>query len=193
MDLMEELTAVSEVPEQREPHDDNKDYSLVVGTYGEGEGPDGLLTVAEFAAELTFKNFEAGQRGTEAVVKDAQIYNAIRAKRHPLPVVLVGDRVYLPKDAFQVWDERPVRGEGSGPAPSKRSDEDLIKLAGEAQKKLTKTQNRIEKLLTRRDKEAKLVERYTTQLVSRFGETEATAKVSAYVEANPDEKSEENE
>lgn len=189
MDVLEELTAVAEVPAQREPESDKK-YSLVVAEYSDGDRdiPDVLMTVKEFATELTFKNFEQGIRKQ---VEVGDVYNAMKAKRHPLPVVLVDDQAYLSKEAFDAWENRPVRGEGtSAVAASKRSDEDLVKLAGEAQKKLAKTAGRIEKLLNRRDKEAGLVQKYVTQLVSRFGDEEAANLVGKYIAANPDENKE---
>lgn len=202
MDVLEELTAVAEVPQPRESNEqaeqaenNDKDFSLVVATHDEGADPKelGLLTVAEFAAQQTFKNFSAGLEPTEAMVQPNQVYTAIRAKRHPLPVVLVGDKAYLPAQAFEVWANRPARGEG-GPsgATSKRTDEDLVKLAAENRKKLAKTQDRIEKLLARRDKEAKLAERYNRQMAERFGEDEAVKKVDEWIAANGDSETEEN-
>lgn len=192
MDVLEELGQVG-VPEQRQSEDSgSKEFSLVVGEHPDGTDPAEIkvLTVKEFATELTWKNFEKGERKQ---VEPADIYNAIKAKRHPLPVVLIGERAYLPAQAFEVWENRPVRGEGtSAAAPSKRSDEELIKLTAEKQKALAKTAERIEKLLARRDKEAELVKKYTRQLVERFGEDEAAAKVAEYVAANPDSETEEN-
>lgn len=183
MDVLEELAEVT-VPEQREPAEDvDAKYGNVLATYPEGAEVDGLMTVAGFAAELTFKNFENGLRGVEAQVVPNDIYQVIRAKRHPLPVVLVGDKAFIPQEAFQAWAERPTRGEGTGASGSRRSDEDLLKLSAKAREELLKTENRIEALLGRRDKERKRLEKYSAQIFERFGEN-AWAKVDEWVSAN---------
>jgi hypothetical protein len=99
-----------------------------------GENPEGTLTVAEFAGKLTVENILAG-KGVEGLVKDTNIYTAIKAKRSPLPVVLVlpddsdNDRdakVYLPEaEAREAYENRPERGTGNGSA-SKRSYDELL-------------------------------------------------------------------
>lgn len=180
VDVLEELGQVT-VPEQRESAEDSK-YGNVVASYPDGTEVPGLLTVAEFTNELTIRNFDKGMRH-DGIVRDASVYTAMTAKRHPIPVVLVGDKAFLPQEAFDAWENRPVRGEGTGGPASRRSDEDLLKVSANARESLAKTEKRIENLLGRRDKERKLVERYDRQLSERFGDN-AWAKVDEWISAN---------
>lgn len=105
----------------------------------DGSNPEGTLTVSEFAGYLSVENFTAasaaGQTITpDLIVKDANIYTGVRAKRHSLPVVLVfpaesdemrDAKVYLPTvEATEVYRNRPERG-NSNASVSKRTQDDI--------------------------------------------------------------------
>lgn len=106
----------------------------------DGANPEGTLTVAEFAGHLTIENFKAATAAERAItpeliVKDPNIYTAVRGKKHALPVVLVypadsdemrDAKVFLPvAEATEAYQKRPERGT-SAAAVSKRSQEDIL-------------------------------------------------------------------
>lgn len=161
-------------------------YPNVLRTYtasevGEGNPPN-TLTVAEFAAELTVRNVLAGA-GATGVVKDANIYTGIKAKRHTLPVVLVfpdgadqkdqkAAKVYLPvKEATDVYDERPERGSGNA-AASKRSQDELLEDAAKKYLALEAIRVRLVRTQGQFDKTAKQMDKYHGWLGQFFLGTE---------------------
>jgi hypothetical protein len=145
-------------------------YGLVVAQLPEGEQPADTMTAREFAALLTVKRVRSAPADadpTTLVVPESAIYAAMRAARHPLPVVLVADKAYLPvAQAIKAWEDRPVRGEGAA-ATSKRSDADLLKTAASARRSMQALQARLENLTERADKAVSLVDKYTAWLGDR--------------------------
>lgn len=208
LDLLNEMSMVTQrVSEENEENAESAEnetetgskYGLILGTYDDDSAPDGLMTVKEFAAELTYKNFEAGLRGVDAMVDSQAVYTAMKAKRHPLPVVLVDDSAYLPTEAFEAWANRPVRGEGgTSVAGSRRSDDDLLRLAAKARSDAMKLSDRKVRLEERLEKAKNTAVKYGRQLRERFGEV-GWAKVDEWVSANEadsaisDENEEEND
>jgi hypothetical protein len=101
----------------------------------EGENPPGTLTVNEFAGQLSIDNFQAGNTSLDAIVNAANIYTGVKAKREPLPVVLVypadsddmkDAKVFLPyAEASEVYRNRPERGTGSA-ATTKRTYDEMV-------------------------------------------------------------------
>jgi hypothetical protein len=114
----------TEDTEETETSEDNESPALP-------EVPEGAISVTDFAALLTFT--EGNPYGY--VVPQA-VYQAVRAKRDPLPHVLVkteddnAPRVYVLRDpALAAWADRAARietrGTGAGKPASKRSPEEL--------------------------------------------------------------------
>lgn len=150
-------------------------YPNVLRTYTVGtdhadinENPPGTMTVAEFAAHLTIENFKAGNMTAESIVKDPQIYGALKAKRYALPVVLVlpagstdqkDAKAYLPvAEATEAYANRPTRGEANA-ATSKRTLDDLLTDAAKkllylnaATVRLTRAQEQVTKATAQMDK-----------------------------------------
>lgn len=120
--------------------------------------PDGYADVKTFAWELTKANLAKAQSegrapGPEDMVDTQAVYAATRGKRWSLPaleaVTADGTRlgVIIPLAAgLTAWDERPVRGEGTGGAamtPERRATR--ILRAGKNKALLVKLQKRIER------------------------------------------------
>lgn len=166
-------------------------YPKVLRTYkasevGEGN-PEGTLTVAEFAGHLTVEAIKAGA-GVEGIVKDANIYTATKAARHPLSVVLVfaddddqsdqkTAKVYLPiAEATEEYKARPTRGESSNAATSKRSQEELLDDAAKKAVTLAKTQKRFDRVKAQLDTVAGQMNKYHGWLAEYFKGTEIQDK-----------------
>lgn len=186
LDVLNEMTQVAEVPAPRDSDENETEakYGNIVATFDDGSEPDGLLTAKEFAAELTYQNFQNGLRGVDAMVDVQNVYNAMKGKRHPLPVVLVGESALLPQEAFEAWANRPVRGEGgSTVAASKRTDDDLLRLASEKRSAIIKMEARKARLVERLETAQKQAVAYGRQLRERFGD-EGWAQVDKWESEN---------
>src|SRR6185295_16776246 len=130
---------------------------------------DGTLTVAEFAGYLTVEAIKAGA-GVEGIVDKQNIYTATKAKRHPLPVVLVfaddadqsdlsNAKVYLPvKEATEAWQNRLARGESSA-TTSKKTQDDLLTDAAKRSITLASIQKRLDRANEQKAKAVKLLEK----------------------------------
>lgn len=169
---------------------DKPKYTNIVETREEGNDSD-LMTISEFANQLTVKNIQEKNLGADGVVDKSAVYAAMRAVRHPLPVVLVGDGAsavaLLPQAAFQAWEERPTRGEGaSGGAGGRLSDEDLFKAADVARTKRDALVKRMESLQARMKQAENLYTKRDRQLSERFG-TDGWTKVDEWVSVNTPE------
>lgn len=149
-----------------EAKEDKPKYPLIVETREEGADTSDLLTPTQFAAKLTVRNVLAEAQKTEnqnledpgLTVPVTNIYTAMKATRHPFPVVLVGETAYLQKFdvSAKAWDERPTRGEGSSATSGgKLDDEDLKRLAWksyEDQETLYKRRNRLNERISKSEK-----------------------------------------
>lgn len=165
-------TSVSAPEGDTEADGSESKYTNVVATYEPGSEPEGLKTVSDFASELSIRNVLAAQasgKGATAadLVDKSAIYVAMRAVRNPLPVVLVGKTAMLPPEAVQAWDERPVRGEGTGPTGGTLSDEDLYKAADRARSSVSALEKRLASVSDRLSKAKKLQEKRSNQLTAR--------------------------
>jgi hypothetical protein len=178
--------------------DPNKIYPNVVASYNfdafpVGEAPPGTATLPNFAGLLTLKLIQEKGPSVDNIVDKPVIYNSARAKRNPLPVVLVwaegeeGDQktatAFIPIEAgFKAWQERPVRGAGpTNTTTSARPIEDLFKDAAGKRAELTA-------MVARRDRLNERIEKATTQLEKYAGWLKARGKswddVSAWEKAN---------
>lgn len=114
-----------------------RSYKVGVDAPENGDNPDGTLTVSEFAGHLTISNFTAATDARtditpDLIVKDANIYTGVKAKRHALPVVLVfpadsdeqkDAKVYLPTvEATDSYRKRPERGTSNGSVSKRTQD-----------------------------------------------------------------------
>lgn len=157
-------------------------YTNIIASYGEGdpEIPAGLQTVTEFANELTVRNITQLGLGAPGVVDKAGVYASMKATKNPLPVVMVGNTAFLPKEAVAVWDAKPARGEGSGTTSGgKLEDDDLLRLAGDVRDKVSDLEKRLARTAERLENTKKLMSKRTAQLQARFGD-EGWAKVEEY-------------
>jgi hypothetical protein len=149
----------------------DKKYGNVVRTLPEGADTSGLMTAREFAAYMTVQKVRSATPqqladATSLVVPESAIYAAMRAQRHPLPVVLAADKAMLPvAQAEAAWNARPVRGEGA--PSSKRTDADLLKVAAKARATHAELLARLANLQERVDKAKAVVDRYTGWLTER--------------------------
>lgn len=146
------------------------------------------LQVSQFASYLSIRNIQSGDFASDlegAMVKDNNVYAALKATRHPLPVVLVfaddvdpsaytteeaqkSAKVYLNKVVAEAaWDERPVRGSGGTTVGSRRSDEDLLKVAGQKRAEVAGYRARLAVLNTKLEKGEKHLARYGDELTRR--------------------------
>jgi hypothetical protein len=181
--------------EEPETEDDTEDESseeteeeTVVSTL-----PDGAVSVTDFAAwmtqELMREKIHSGEplTGTEYVLPQP-VYQAIKAKKDPLPHVMVKTdddsepRVYVLRDeAAKAWRARLVRtatrGAGSLRA-STRSADDLLALHAEAVKKVTYAVDRAALWDTNLEKAQKLVAKYES-LLRTANVDDTTIKLSA--------------
>lgn len=145
-----------------------------------GEAPTGTATLPEFAGLLTLHLLQKNGMDAKNIIDKPVIYNSARAKRHPLPVVLVwakdaqGDQskaaAYIPVEAgFKAWDERPARGEGATPntTGSTRAIEDLFKDASGKRADLASMTARRDRLNERIAKATTQVEKYGVWLTGR--------------------------
>lgn len=160
-----------------------------------GAAPEGCMSVTDFAAHLTMTAMmERMQKGetvdATSYVNYTNVLNACKAKRDPLPTVLVQDadgsvRPYIPvNEGTEAWNNRPVRGSGEGRATSGRLDDDkLIKVYRETKEAIEKAENRITKANELLAKKRPLLERRVSQLEARFGKDEWEKKVEAVIEA----------
>jgi hypothetical protein len=157
------------------PEDADKPrYTTIAGTFATAEdaasaGFTDLLTVAEFANELTVRNLTTKGMGADGIVDKSTVYVAMRAVRNPLPVVLVDDTAYLQRSSMTDWDNRPVRGEGtsaSGSASTMTNDK-LLRVSADARDKRDALQRRLESLQARLAAAEKLVAKRGTQLTAR--------------------------
>lgn len=177
--------------------------------YTPGTNPEGTLSIPEFAAHVTIENFKGGNLDPSAVVKDQAIYAAVKAKRYPLPVVLVlgaestdpkDARVFVPvAEAMAAWQDRPARGEGSAAAVSARSEGDLLNVSAKKFSALGKLQARLDRLTAQVDKTRAQHDKYVHQLaqVARVDDDVAAQRIADKAaeldEAEADAASEANE
>lgn len=158
--------------------------TLTASQAGEGN-PEGTLSIAEFAAHLTVEAIKAGA-GVEGVVDKANIYTATKAKRRPLPVVLVfaddadqsdlsKAKVYLPvTEATEVYQERlKNRGDGAASASSKKTPEDLLTDAAKRSISLANVTKRYNRVAEQKAKAAKLLDKSYGWLKPYYKATEA--------------------
>lgn len=177
-----------------------KKYTNIVSEVSEGSDTDGLMTAPEFARYLTLRNIRAsiangGDGGLDDVVDQQNIYTAMKAKTHPLPVVMVGDSAYLPVESAEAaWDARPERGTGTSTG-SKLGDEDLLKAAASVRQRVTKLAKYMEGAKERLGKLEDLQTKRNRQLVDRFGGTAESvwSKVDEWESANEVSESDESD
>lgn len=159
--------------------------------------PDGTMTVAEFAAHLTVENFKAGNMSADSIVKDANIYGGLKAKRHALPVVLVfpadstdqkDAKAYLPvAEATEAYANRPTRGEGNA-ATSKRTLEDLLTDAAKKAMALARITVRLNRAKEQHNQTTAQMEKYYGWLATFYkDETDPEAARKAALDARIDE------
>lgn len=152
-----------------------------------GEVPQGCMTIPDFASHLTAMSVQRLVDGgaflneavRDGIVKDARVYQAIKATRNPLPYVVVRnlvttpdneskvqERTYVPvAEATKSWFERPERG-----SATELTEDDLEKFvlrAGKAKAKLELTKKRHARVSEQLDKQTKLHDKYTTLLAER--------------------------
>lgn len=166
-------TTVPETAPAEGNSEDGPKYPNVLNTLPEGsEIPENYFTIADWSKNLTVRNVlppEAGGKGmgADGVVDKNAVYAATKAVRNPLPVVLVGDTVYLGPEAVEAWDARPVRGEGAGSTGGQLSDEDLLKAAARARSQVTFLKGRLASISDRLNKATTLQEKRSKQLTAR--------------------------
>lgn len=181
-------TAATEATENGESDnaDDGVIYPKVSASYNfdafpVGEAPTGTATLPEFAGLLTLHLLQKNGMDPKNIIDKPVIYNSARAKRHPLPVVLVwakdaeGDQksatAYIPiEEGFKAWDERPARGEGGSTSTatgSTRPIEDLFKDASGKRAELAAVTARRDRLNERITKANVQVEKYAKWLKDR--------------------------
>lgn len=183
----EPQTDAATEPENTDSTDSGSKYSNVVETREADADVSDLHTVADFANQLTVTNITQKNMGADGVVDKSAVYAAMRAVRHPLPVVMVGSQAYLPDSAFKAWDERPARGEGgAGSSGGKLSDEDLLRLSATARDTKDALTKRLESLQGRLNKATGLLAKRDRQLAERFGQG-AWDKVDEWVSAHETE------
>lgn len=135
----------------------------------DGSNPEGTLTVSEFAGHLTLTAFMEAQSANRPpsladIVKDPAIYTSTKAKRHPLPVVLVfpedsdeqrDAKVYLPvAEATAAYQARPERGNGTSATANgtRRTAEDLIDAGAKKLNELNAIKVRLDRAQAQFDK-----------------------------------------
>jgi len=129
-----------------------------------------LVTSKTFADNISVRNVMNG-KGADGLIQVQNVYNAQKAKRHPIPVVLVEDTVYLPEAlATTAWDNRPERGEGGSTTSGVLSDEDLARLTFRAQDTLAGDKRRLATLTAKIEKSQKLADKRNSQAQARFGD-----------------------
>ncbi len=159
-------------------------YPNIVEERPEDADVSDLMTVGEFASALSFRNFKNGL-GIESIVKDQNIYAMLSAARHPLPVVLVGDKALLRWElAEEVYDNRPERGAGAATATT-ISDDRLLELSAKVRDRVNKLED-LQKVRAERIAEAKkTLDKRVKQGASRFGtEEQFWAKVDEWASAH---------
>jgi len=166
-------------------------YSNVVETRPEDADVSDLYTVSDFASKLTVRNITEKGMGADGIVKDSNVYAAMRAVRHPLPVVLVGEpanpTAYLPEAAVAAWDSRPARGEGAATGSGGRlSDDELFRLSAQVRDKRDALQKRLASLQNRIAQAENLFNKRDRQLSERFADS-GWDKVDEWVSANTEE------
>lgn len=162
-------TPVTDTPaaDGDKPEDKPKFTNVTTSFLAGDPVPDGYLSVSEFANELTVRNITVKGMGADGVVDKSVVYNAIKAVRHPLPVIVVGDTAYLGPDAFIAWDERPARGEGSGTSGGTLSDDDLFRRAADVRDKVDALTRRVASTQERLAKAQTLLAKRENQLSAR--------------------------
>lgn len=154
---------------------DTPEYGDLRGTFAtmdeaEAAGFGDLITEKAFADALTVRNVLAGKMA-DGIVPVQNIYNAVKAKRHPIPVVLVDGNRYVPQaQATEAWDNRPERGEGSGSTSGTLTDERLALLTFQVQDKVNAANRRLKVLQDKIAKDTKTMEKRNAQALARFGD-----------------------
>lgn len=143
-----------------------------------GTNPEGCLTVNEFAGTLTLRAYQSGVTDLSAFVQSPAVYQALKAKRHPIPVVLVlpegsqdlaDARVFIPEvEGIAAWDGRPARGSGSDAAASTRSKDELMATAAKKVLERSKIQARLDRATEQLGKADKTVAKYVGWLAQFF-------------------------
>lgn len=138
-----------------------------------GENPAETLTVSEFAGYLTVENFKAGNMTADSIVKDANIYTGVKAKRQALPVVLVfpadsdeqrDAKVYLPvAEAVEAYRSRPERGT-SNTGTSKRTQDEITTDGAKKLLALRAAEARLAKVTDQYKKVAEQMDKYRNWL-----------------------------
>lgn len=215
-----EPTNETETPESADSTESTDLYPNVLKTYTAndlpaGEAPPNTMTIPEFTGHLTLENITKRGMGVDGIVKDQNVYNATKAKRDPIPVVLVFSvnedgsvndnqkdaKVYIPvAEGTEAYLNRPERGSGTSTSTSKRSDEDLIEDASKKRQDLNALQDRIKKLAERVEKAQNVYDKYGKWLsdrnlswekVDEFDAAQA-AKAEAAEESAPSEPDNDN-
>lgn len=156
-----------------ESDSDKPKYPNIVETRDEGADVTDLLTATQFANKLTVRNVlkaaEAGETPEDVTVPVTNVYTAMKASRHPLPVVMVGDTAYLQNFdlSAHAWDERPTRGEGGTAAGSKLDDDRLMALSWKTYEEVEKLTKRLASVQERLNKANKRKEMRSRQLDER--------------------------
>lgn len=184
VDILEQLSEVAAaVPAQAEAPaaestsentNSNGSYPTIRATYAsEAEAPTGLMNAREFAAKLTIKRIQdkilAGETPTpDDTVAEQEVYSAIRAKRNPLSVLVVGGAARLDEASFSEWADRPARGEGRGVEPaSQMSDEKLIRLQAKLRAEVNRDKDRLTKLQDKVANRLVLLDKRSTEMDKR--------------------------
>lgn len=157
---------------------DKPKYPNIVESREEGADVSDLLTPTQFASKLTVRNVlkenskptdEQNLEDPSLTVPVTNVYTAMKAARHPIPVVMVGDTAYL--QSFELsahaWDERPTRGEGGTTAGSKLDDDRLKALSWKTYEEVEKLNKRLDSIKERLDKATKRKDMRSRQLSER--------------------------
>jgi len=153
--------------------DDSKPYPNVLCEVQDENDPNlaqygELLNSTDFSKKITFKLMIADGKGADGYVAAANVYAAMKAKRHPLPVVIVAGTALIPWDlGSAAWDERPVRGEGETASSGVLTDEELLVAYGRALATLDKRVKLLKRAQEVHDKFVALVTKRESQLSVR--------------------------
>ena len=161
-----------------------RSYKVGVDAPENGENPTDTLTVSEFAGYLTVENFKAGNMTPDSIVKDANIYTGVKAKRLALPVVLVfpadsdeqrDAKVYLPvAEAVEAYRSRPERGTGNT-GTSKRSQDEITTDGAKKLLALRAVEARLTKVTDQYKKVAEQMDKYRNWLRPFYKDAENPA------------------
>lgn len=190
-------------------------YPILVTDVPLGETPHGTMSAGEFAAYLTKKRLEKHMKGEpgfdDFYVTQQSVYQRVKAKREPLPHVLVQNEVptvdndgnstgsevrervfILAKEAERDWDKPRVRGRAASVQDD--SVEGRLLRIGKALVKLSSLEKRNARVTEQLEKQRNLAARYD-QMLATMDKTrnDALSAVEDAEESAEAEQAEENE